>query len=112
MRAEDLATISRVRHRPAASSAYPDLGDLEGARELFEQVACHPSTGAGGRPPRHLGSINNLAATRQALGDLRGARDLKEQTLARLPAGAWRRPPKNLQSTNNLASVERKLEGL
>jgi hypothetical protein len=56
-------------------------GDLQGARDLHEQVLDAYRRVLGDEHPDTLNSMNNLAATLRGQGDLQGARDLQEQVL-------------------------------
>jgi tetratricopeptide (TPR) repeat protein len=58
-----------------------DLGDLQGARELFEQALTARRRVLGDDHPATLWSMQSLALVRRALGDLQVARELNEHVL-------------------------------
>jgi tetratricopeptide (TPR) repeat protein len=89
-----------------------ELGDLQGARELFEQTLAARRRVLGDDHPHTLGSMSHLAETRRDLGDLRGARDLHEQALAARQRVLGDDHPETEQSLSNLADLRRQLEGL
>jgi tetratricopeptide (TPR) repeat protein len=86
-----------------------DLGEPQGACDLFEQTLAVRRRVLGADHPDTLQSMNSLAATRRNLGDLQGARQLLEQTLTTRKRVLGPDHPDTLWSMHSLALTRRYL---
>jgi Tetratricopeptide repeat len=93
--------VSHLSVEPGSTPASPDAGGAD---------PDHVPTGAGREPPRHLTSMDNLAATLRDLGDFQGARELQEHTPTARRRVLREDHPNTRASKSNLAQVRRELE--
>lgn len=85
------------------------LGNLQDARELYEQALAARRRVLGDDHPKTLLSMHNLAETLKELGDLEGAHVLHDQALASRQRVLGDEHPDTRTSMKNLAAVRRQL---
>ena len=79
-----------------------ELGHLEGARTLFEELVAGYRDTLGSKHKVTLMSMSNMGNLLERMGDVRGAKLLTEESLAGFRETLWSKHRDTLTSMNNL----------